>query len=313
MPTESHAILFDRPGHLSARRLALNARQAGDVVVEVAASGVSTGTERLLFTGEMPPFPGLGYPLVPGYEAVGMVAETAEEGGLPLGTRVFVPGSNGFSGARGLFGASASHLLVPEQRVVPVPEALGDEAVLLALAATAHHAVRAGASLPELIVGHGALGRLAARIVRSLGGRATVWETASARRGGSAGYDVVDPADDDRRDYRTILDVSGDSGILDKLMPHLARGGEIVLAGFYKQPVAFAFPPAFMREARLTIAAEWRPDDMAAVTALLTEGRLSLGGILTHRSRPADAEAAYRTAFEDADCLKMTLDWRANA
>ena len=33
----------------------------------------------------------------------------------------------------------------------------------------------------------------------------------------------------------------------------------MVLAGFYAEPVRFAFPPAFMREARLRIAAEWKP------------------------------------------------------
>jgi bacteriochlorophyllide a dehydrogenase len=30
-----------------------------------------------------------------------------------------------------------------------------------------------------------------------------------------------------------------------------------VLAGFYTEPLAFAFPPAFMKEARLRVAAEW--------------------------------------------------------
>ena len=34
--------------------------------MDVEWSGISTGTERLLWSGRMPPFPGLGYPLVPG-------------------------------------------------------------------------------------------------------------------------------------------------------------------------------------------------------------------------------------------------------
>ncbi|MBO0903099.1 chlorophyll synthesis pathway protein BchC [Jiella sp. MQZ13P-4] len=294
------------------RRLDLSARRPGDVVVAIEASGISTGTERLLWSGEMPAFPGMGYPLVPGYEAVGRVVEAPDARRLKPGDTVFVPGSNGFAGARGLFGASASTVQLPEGRLVPISAALGSDAVLLALAATAHHAVRAsGRDLPELIVGHGALGRLAARIVVALGGRALVWETAAARRRGAEGYAVIDPADEERTDYRQILDVSGDSTILDRLVPRLARGGEIVLAGFYKQPVAFAFPPAFMREARMKVAAEWRPEDMEAVLALLGAGRLSLAGLVTHCGSPADAEAAYRTAFEDADCLKMILDWRA--
>ena len=260
----------------------------------------------------MPPFPGLGYPLVPGYEAVGRVAVADDTGRIAAGSRVFVPGSSGFSEARGLFGASASDLLVTADRLAPLPDCITDEdAVLLALAATAHHAIGIGSALPELVIGHGVLGRLVARITVALGGRPTVWETQSARRGGADGYAVVDPAEDERRDYASALDVSGDSAILDQLMPRLARRGEIVLAGFYKQPVAFAFPPAFMREAQIRIAAEWRPDDMAAVIRLVETGRLSLSGIATHRGRPGAADAAYRTAFEDADCLKMIMDWRA--
>ncbi|ORE94795.1 chlorophyll synthesis pathway protein BchC [Aurantimonas sp. 22II-16-19i] len=311
MLTQSDAIVFDQPRQLGMRRLGLAPRQPGDVVVAIEASGISTGTERLLWSGEMPAFPGMGYPLVPGYEAVGRIVDAGDARRLKAGDKVFVPGSNGFDGARGLFGASASHVQLPEGRLVPISATLGDEAVLLALAATAHHAVRAsGRDLPELIVGHGALGRLAARIVVALGGQAVVWESAPLRRSGAAGYAVIAPEAEERSDYRQILDVSGDATILDRLVPRLGRGGEIVLAGFYKEPVSFAFPPAFMREVRMKIAAEWRPQDMEAVLSLIASGRLSLDGLVTHAARPADADTAYRTAFEDADCLKMILDWR---
>ena len=57
----------------------------------------------------------------------------------------------------------------------------------------------------------------------------------------------------------------GDPAILDRLVQRLAPGGEIVLAGFYKDPLAFTFPPAFMREARFRIAAQWRRDDLELV------------------------------------------------
>jgi 3-hydroxyethyl bacteriochlorophyllide a dehydrogenase len=132
-----------------------------------------------------------------------------------------------------------------------------------------------------------------------------------ARRDGAAGYTVLDPAEDTRKDYRVIADVSGDAGILDTLIARLAPGGEIILAGFYERPLAFAFPPAFMREARLRVAAEWKPEDLAAVRRLLAQRRLDLSGLVTHRHPAADAPEAYRTAFTDPACLKMVLDWRA--
>jgi 3-hydroxyethyl bacteriochlorophyllide a dehydrogenase len=304
------AVLMKEPERLALSRLDLAEPGEADVVVDVAWSGISTGTERLLWSGRMPPFPGMGYPLVPGYESVGRIAAAGPASGRSVGETVFVPGSTGFRNARGLFGGAASRLVASGARVVPIDAALGDLGVLVALAATAHHAFPLDAPQPELIVGHGVLGRLMARIAVAAGAAPVVWETNPARRGGAACYVVCDPAEDARKDYRIIADVSGDSAILDALVARLAPGGEIVLAGFYSDRLSFAFPPAFMREARLRIAAEWKPADLAAVSALIAARRLSLDGLITHRAPARDAEAAYRTAFTDPACLKMVLDWR---
>ncbi|MGB3626986.1 MAG: hypothetical protein WA989_14235, partial [Henriciella sp.] len=180
--------------------------------------------------------------------------------------------------------------------------------VLLALAATAHHAVTRS-ELPELIIGHGVLGQLVARLVISMGGAApTVWETNSARHGAD-GYKVCHPESDTRRDYKTVCDVSGNVSALDTAIMHSARGGEIVLAGFYAERVSFEFPAAFMRELSFKIAAEWARDDMDAVLALHRNGRLSLEGLVTHIEKPGNADAAYQTAFNDATCLKMLIEW----
>lgn len=261
----------------------------------------------------------MGYPLVPGYESVGRVVEAGRQADYKIGERVFVPGANCYEGARGLFGGSASRVVVPAARVFPLPESLGEEAVLLALAATAYHSVAGGGrglphDPPDLIVGHGVLGRLLARLAVAAGGpEPTVWETQAIRQGGAQGYQVLHPDADPRRDYKAIYDVSGDPKLLDTLIARLAPGGEVVLAGFYHEPLSFQFPPAFMKEARIRAAAEWQRPDMLAVQALLASGRLSLDGLVTHRERVAHAENAYRTAFGDPACLKMILDWSASA
>ncbi|HLN08299.1 MAG TPA: alcohol dehydrogenase catalytic domain-containing protein, partial [Xanthobacteraceae bacterium] len=169
------AVVLKEPEQVAVTQLALSARSDGDVVVDIEWSGISTGTERLLWSGRMPPFPGMGYPLVPGYESVGRVVDAGDRSALSVGERVFIPGAHCFEGARSVFGATAARLLVAEQRLVRVDEKLGDQAVLLALAATAHHAVAApGAALPERIVGHGVLGRLLARLTVALGGEPPV-------------------------------------------------------------------------------------------------------------------------------------------
>jgi 3-hydroxyethyl bacteriochlorophyllide a dehydrogenase len=306
------AVVLEEPERLVLSQLDLTPQGEEDVVVEIEWSGISTGTEKLLWSGRMPAFPGMGYPLVPGYESVGRVSAAGARSGQKVGERVFVPGARCFGPVRGLFGGAAARLVVPGARVIPVNETWGERGVLLALAATAYHTLAGPhAELPDLIVGHGVLGRLLARIVVALEGAApTVWERNPQRAEGAQGYVVVDPEADARRDYRSIYDVSGDATILDKLIARLAPTGEIVLAGFYSDPLAFSFPPAFMREARIRAAAEWKEPDLVAVKALVEAGKLSLDELITHRSAAGQADAAYRTAFSDPTCLKMVLDWR---
>jgi 3-hydroxyethyl bacteriochlorophyllide a dehydrogenase len=311
------AVVLERPEQLALTPLDIDHPGPGDVVIATEWSAISTGTERLLYQGRMPPFPGMGYPLVPGYEAVGRISAVGPEAGsaVRVGQRVFVGGARCYGEVRGLFGGAAARLVVPATRAIPVPEFLGERAVLLALAATAYHALRLpGARRPELIVGHGVLGRLLARIAAlDTSAPVVVWENNPERAQGAMGYVVTDARQDTRRDYRAILDASGDAALLDQLIARLAPGGEIVLAGFYSEPLHFNFAPAFMREARLLIAAEWRPDDLRAVMELIASGHLSLDGLITHRQPAVEAPAAYRTAFGDPACLKMVLDWRSLA
>jgi bacteriochlorophyllide a dehydrogenase len=310
------AVILQGPKDLGLDSLGLIAPGAEDLVVEVAWSGISTGTEKLFWSGTMPPFPGMGYPLVPGYEAAGEVVEAGADSGFRVGDAVFVPGANCFAGnVKGLFGGASRHLVTKASRVARLDSAMGPTGALLALAATARHALAGfDTALPDLIVGHGTLGRLLARLTVAAGAPApTVWETDPSRRNGAVGYDCIAPEDDPRRDYRAIYDASGAKGMLDQLIQRIAKGGEIVLAGFYTEPVAFAFPPAFMREARIRIAAEWTPEDLTATRSLIESGALSLDGLITHTRPASDAAAAYETAFTDAACLKMILDWSGRA
>lgn len=316
---ESLAVILEAPRRIALRRLALTSGQGSDaasaalapsdVLVEVQWSGVSAGTEKLLWSGEMPNFPGMGYPLVPGYESLGRIVDAGSEVQARIGDWVFVPGATCYRDARGLFGGTARQVIVPSARALPVSESLGRDGVLFALAATALHAMNGGEP-PDLIIGHGTLGRLLARMTIAAGAPApTVWEHKPARRTGAQGYNVIAPKDDDRHDYANIYDASGDADCLDLLVPRLRKRGEIVLAGFYANRPSFAFAPAFRAKARFRVAAEWGPDDLTSTRALIDSGALDLAGLVSHQRPAEEAPDAYPEAFLDADCLKMVLDW----
>lgn len=306
------SVLLSGPKDLGLEVLELQAPTPGDVLVEISHSGISTGTEKLFWSGEMPPFPGMGYPLVPGYESTGEVVEVVGTSPLKVGDRVFVPGANCYTEAKGLFGGASNRVITSSDRVTKIDRSLGPDGALLALAATARHAIAGlGNELPDLIVGHGVLGRLLARLTIAAGGAApTVWEIDPSRSDSDGDYAILHPDDDPRRDYGCIFDASGQADLLNELIARLRKGGEIVLAGFYPSAISFAFPPAFMKEARFRVAAEWTAEDMQATQQLIDGGDLSLAGLVTHMSDARGAKRAYAQAFEDPTCLKMILDWR---
>ena len=219
--------------------------------------------------------------------------------GFRVGEQVFVPGANCFTGD---VHGPVRRRLAPSGDQGRAGRAdrrrrLAPKGALLALAATARHALAGfDTALPDLIVGHGTLGRLLARLTVAAGAPApTVWE--------------IDPARARRRRRlrrssppKTIRAATTARSTTPRARRacstswscRIAKGGEIVLAGFYTEPVAFAFPPAFMKEARIRIAAEWAPDDLVATRALIESGALSLAGLITHRRPAAEARRGLR-------------------
>jgi 3-hydroxyethyl bacteriochlorophyllide a dehydrogenase len=67
-----------------------------------------------------------------------------------------------------------------------------------------------------------------------------------------------------------------------------------------------------MREATISVAAEWNDEDLQNVRNFVAADRLSLDKLISHRLPASEAQKAYPTAFADPDCLKMVLDWRNN-
>jgi 3-hydroxyethyl bacteriochlorophyllide a dehydrogenase len=307
----TEAVVFSAPGEIARRSLRLRELAPDEVRVQTVYSGISTGTERLLFRGEMPAFPGMGYPLVPGYESVGRITEVGAGAEAQLDQWVFVPGANCYQDARGLFGGASQEMLTSVQRVIALPSDPGPQMVLLALAATALHAIHlAGSRLPDLVVGHGVMGRLAARITVALGGQPMVWETHADRRFDGQGYITRDPSYCKGQQFDCILDASGAGDQLDHWVSSLAPGGQIILAGFYSQPLRFQFVPAFLRETQLKVAAQWQPADLQLVSEMVHDGRLSLDGLVTDVMPATDPQQAYEKAFDDFAALKVVMDWR---
>ncbi len=307
------AVVMSEPGSLSIRPVDLKNPSKEDVVIKINYSGISTGTEKLFYNGKMPQFPGMGYPLVPGYESTGEVVQAPKDSNLKIGDMVFVPGADCYSGSvKSLFGGAARMIISAPNRLIKIDSTMGCNGALFALAATARHAIAGfGNKMPDVIVGHGVLGRLLARLVILAGEKPPiVWEKNILRHSGATDYEVVLPEYDERSDYDCIFDVSGDSEILDSLIGRVRKGGEVVLAGFYPERLGFGFAQAFLKEVSLRVSAEFTPEDVATTKLLIEDGSLSFDGLISNVSSAKEANKAYNIAFNNAECLKMVLDWR---
>ena len=307
------AVVMSEPGSLSIQPVDLKSPSKEDVVIEINYSGISTGTEKLFYNGKMPQFPGMGYPLVPGYESTGEVVQAPKDSNLKIGDMVFVPGADCYSGSvKSLFGGAAPMIISAPNRLIKIDSTMGCNGALFALAATARHAIAGfGNKMPDVIVGHGVLGRLLARLVILAGEKPPiVWEKNILRHSGATDYEVVLPEYDERSDYDCIFDVSGDSEILDSLIGRVRKGGEVVLAGFYPERLEFGFAQAFLKEVSLRVSAEFTPEDVATTKLLIEDGSLSFDGLISNVSSAKEANEAYNIAFNNAECLKMVLDWR---
>ena len=307
------AVVMSEPGSLSIQPVDLKSPSKEDIVIDINYSGISTGTEKLFYNGKMPQFPGMGYPLVPGYESTGEVVQAPKDSNLKIGDMVFVPGADCYSGSvKSLFGGAAQMIISSPNRLIKIDPTMGCNGALFALAATARHAIAGfGNKMPDVIVGHGVLGRLLARLVMLAGEKPPiVWEKNILRHSGATDYEVVLPEYDERSDYDCIFDVSGDSNILDSLIGRVRKGGEVVLAGFYPDRLGFGFAQAFLKEVSLRVSAEFTPEDVATTKLLIEDGSLSFDGLISDVYSTKNANEAYNIAFNNAECLKMVLDWR---
>src|SRR6202035_5681572 len=187
----AHALFHTAPRCVEIRELPAPRPAAGEVLVRTVCSGISGGTERLVYRGEVPAEFALddtidalagtfSYPFAYGYACVGQVAES--------GQTVFA-----FHPHQDVFAAPASEL-------IPLPPVDPASATLFPLVETALQVtLDAGAGYRErvIVLGAGVLGLLTALLLQRAGWRPLIAEPQEWRRAvaSSAGVSAVAPAE----------------------------------------------------------------------------------------------------------------------
>ncbi len=245
----ARALLHTAPRCVEIRELPTPRPAAGEVLVRTLRSGISSGTERLVYRGEIPADLALddtigalggnfSYPFAYGYACVGEVAES--------GQAVFA-----FHPHQDVFTVRAGELIA-------LPGVDPASATLFPLVETALQVtLDAGAGYRDrvIVLGAGVLGLLTALLLRRSGWRPLIAEPQAWRRALASGLGVTTAAPEElvKAEVPLVIDASGNPDAPAMALNLLAHEGTLLVASWFgTKPVQLPLGGAFHRR-RLTI------------------------------------------------------------
>src|SRR6201995_4121185 len=272
----ARALFHTAPRCVEIRDLPTPRPAAGEVLVRTVRSGISGGTERLVYRGEVPAelalddtIDALGgtfsYPFAYGYACVGEVAES--------GQAVFA-----FHPHQDLF-------TVPASELIPLPAIDPAAATLLPLVETALQVtLDAGTGYRDrvIVLGAGVLGLLTSLLLQRAGWQPLIADPLPWRRAvaSSLGVTAAAPAELATEEVPLVIDASGNPEAPALALGLLAHEGTLLVASWFgTKPVVLPLGGAFHRR-RLTI----RSTQVSTVPARLS------GTWTTSRRRQETAE-----------------------
>jgi len=311
------SVWFPRAREVEIRSETVGAPGVGEVRIRAIASGLSHGTEMLVFRGQVPAnlaldLPTLagsyGFPIKFGYASVGQViAVGAGVAGLAPGDRVFVHHPH----QQEYLASAAAAVRLPDR----LPPELG---VFLANCETALNVVldahpRLGEEVA--VIGQGVVGLLLTQLLNLAGARVTAVEPIAIRRelAMRCGADEAVTPDDalariatrtNGRGADVVIEASGNANALQLAIDAAAFQSAVVVCSWYgTKPVSLDLGSRFHR-ARLrlvssqvseldpALAPRWDRQRRREVSLSLL-GELLLGPLITHRIPFARAAEAY--------------------
>ncbi|GAB4191043.1 MAG: alcohol dehydrogenase catalytic domain-containing protein [Roseiflexaceae bacterium] len=321
----AQAILFSGVDQVELDATEIPEPGEGQVLIAVANSCISPGTELRCLAGKQPD--ASPWPFIPGYALAGRVAARGRGVALPLGAPVFSGGTQAASHAR-MWGGHVSHALLDEAAVFPLPPGLALlDASAARLAAIALHGIRL--CRPQIddtvaVVGLGPIGQLSARLAALSGARVVATDRVTARvelaraagveaylAGGSLA-ETLAPAIPGGADV--VIDATGAAAVLPQAV-ELARtlpwddlptpGARYVVQGSYPDALAIPYHAAFHKELSFLVPRDTQPRDIRRALELLASGALRVADLLG-APRPPDAAPQTYAALRAGEAGMMT-------
>jgi len=314
------SVVFEAPGEIGIRTDTAPSPGADEVLVRTHVSGISAGTERLFYRGDVPEgivldtnLPSLSesfrFPTTYGYACVGE---------SDIGERVFS------------FQPHTSHFVALKDEIYQVPDDISSElAALWPSAETAVNLVldaepRVGERV--LVVGQGVIG-LATTSLLARYPLEKLWsvDPLAARRDASLAYGATRALTPlqarDVSDFDLAIELSGTSDGLNRAIAAVGFEGRVIVGSWYganEIPVAFG---THFHRSRVQLKSSQVSNIGASLSSRWTKARrmraaadvlrgLSPHEIVTHRFPVEDAAEAYELVGRpDESCLQVVLTY----
>ncbi|HEX2032646.1 MAG TPA: zinc-binding dehydrogenase [Chloroflexota bacterium] len=328
--------LASGPGHLELRDLPDPQPRAGEVMVQVSATGIC-GSDLHIQDGEYQVEP----PVVIGHETAGVVVATGPGvTACRVGDRVTSKTTISTCGACDLCragrtnlcpqrrwlgghvnGGFAPYLVVPEANILPLPDPVSLDAAALTepLACCVHGVLELARPAPgsyAVISGPGPIGLLCAQVARAAGATVVILGTSAdearfalARRLGFqhlVDVQTHDPLEEvsqlsGGRGPDLCVEAAGAAASLEGCLRLAPRGGTVLQIGLYGKPVTVPLDTLVLKEIRLLGSFSSTPTAWPTALELLAGGQVQAEALVTSKRPLEEWEAAFQAAREKGE------------
>ncbi len=321
MGKKCEAVVFTAIREVEVKEIELPDMGAEDILVRTLYSGISIGTEGWILTNK---FKGVKYPLITGYQKVGIVEEVGSKvKKFKPGDKVFLRTTQLKPGIENMWGGHTQYSVISykEEELFKLPEGVDlVEASLLVLPAVAYRgAVEWVEVQPDdlvVVIGLGLIGQFACQISR-------------VRKARVIGLDLVDERVDFARKYSAdiainsqevnveeivkgekesgadvIIDTTGSAKVVNPSFAWIREKGKYCFQGYYPNMTCLDMFIPHAKEITGYFPCNVSPQGEKKMIEYLSEKALKVKPLITH-------QVSYRKAAETfklmLDCPRETL------
>lgn len=340
----SKAIVFERPYQAVYRDIELTEITPDSIVCRTTMSAISSGTDMKTWRGQQHPEQ-CYYPLVPGYENVGVVEEIGSEAitDLQVGDRVMINECRQFGNVCAAWGGNVKYAIKNSftapacfDSAVKIPDGVSDQEAIMAylacvsLKGAKRFNFRDGENI--LVTGAGMIGISAVQILKILNPAASVicLDRSEFRCNIASHYaDHVILADGtevnkiieltDGKKVDKLMECTGDAGIVGALHKFIKNGGwgngeeaaHIHLQGDYPEPIIMdSWHRWFVKNCQITMSCALAPDCKKQILGWIAEGKFNTSHLPVEVWPVQKCHEAFEyKQTKGEDVFKILFDW----